>query len=248
MFSPLAIAVVSAGMYGHYSIAEWLVKMVRHILFYPYGSLWYVYALILAFLLLIPAIKSNKIGYAVTIGFGLYCIFLLFNRYNFLVADTWLQIYIKAILNQVISLRNGIFVGLLFVGLGIMISKQQSLVMRHKKKLLFFTVGAAILLFMEVYMIRNKAGIDDNSFYLTYPLFIPLLFCCTISSSSIPFNTVVVRNLSTSIYFMQKPLLGICALCGLGGLDRFVTVLVTIALICLLIYPKKIQPLYDWLR
>lgn len=248
VFEPIAIVVAMTPLIGNCSIGTYLNKMVRHIIFYPYGSLWYVNALIVAMTLLIPAIKYNKDKFALTLGVILYLFFLLFNRYNFLLDGTCYNIYVHRILSVVISLRNGLFVGMLFVGFGVTIAKYKNKIVSKTNYAIIAMIVSFALLAIEATLIKGYNGIDDNSFYISYIILLPSLFIATIIPPySLKSNTIILRNLSTSTYFLQKITLSILALIGVAGLSRLFFTFAIIAIICLMIYPTKKEPFFSWL-
>lgn len=248
VFEPIAIVVASIPLIGVCSMGTYLDKMIRHIVFYPYGSLWYVNALIIAMILLIPAIKNNKEKIALAAGVILYLIFLLFNRYNFLLEGTCFNIYVHRILSVVISLRNGVFVGLLFVGFGVIIAKYKNDIVSKRNYAVIALIVSFALLAMESTLIKGYKGIDDSSFYISYIILLPSLFIATITFPySLKNKTLILRHLSTSTYFLQKITLGILALIGVAGLTRLFMTFAVIAIICLMIYPNKKEPVYSWL-
>ena len=73
------------------SIKHIILYCGRSIVFYPFGALWYIQALLVAVLILVPFIKHKKEHVIILISLLLYVIGCLGNNYFFLIQDTPLE-------------------------------------------------------------------------------------------------------------------------------------------------------------
>lgn len=257
VFEPIALTLAAISILKHdSSITDLAIQLLKSIIFIPYGALWYVNALIVAILFLIPIIKRGKEEIAIMASLVLYLAFLLFNRYYFLVEGTKLGTIVDQTLDAIGSMRNGLFVGLLFVTAGLLLAKYQRKLQFYCRYFVIATVVSLLLLVLEVWLIFDCKGIDDSAFFISYVIFIPSLFATTILLPNPGIKcATTLRNLSTSIYFMHHSLLKIVSLISVNvigcHLTPFYAYLITLALIftvCWIVYRGKYQPFYDWIR
>lgn len=186
-----------------------MFSILKSAVFYPWGALWYLLALIVAIILLYPFYKHKNYLAPVCIGIILYCFALISNSYYFIIENTFLQKVIDCYNNIFLSSRNGLFVGLLFVSIGVYIANLYLNGNRHKsiKHYYLLTLGFIILIF-ETQFIRYKHYIDDNGLFVSLPLIISSLINIIINftnSKKTYFKTI--RNLSTGMYFIHRPIL-----------------------------------------
>lgn len=256
VFESIAIVLASMSiLYRNPSPVHFILVTIRGIIFNPAGALWYVNALIVAILLLIPAIKRGKEATAMLVSIPLYGFMLLFNRYYFLVAGTAFGSVVDTTLYYVSTLRNGLFVGLLFVSVGLLFAKHLSRLQGRLPLFATITVVAYIALIVESWLVFDLPGADDNAFCISYIVFIPALFATTLllPSPNIAYAKTL-RNLSTSIYFMHPSILRMITLTSLAlvgdrphGVVSFVVGLCVVLAICWFVYRRKLQPFYRWI-
>lgn len=189
-----------------------LLEIIQHVIFYPYGALWYIQASIIGALLLYPFIKKNRILLALIIGVVLYIFALLCNNYYFIVNDTIFGEFINSYLSICVTGRNGLFVGFFFLTLGIACEKFYSKTDISKHKILILFISFFLLYFVECFLIWKFALNlikDDGALYITHILVIPALFLVTIffGKDKTIQNTRLFRNLSTGMYFLHRPIL-----------------------------------------
>lgn len=256
VFETVAIALASISIiYRNPSPLHFVLVTVKCIIFNPAGALWYVNALIVAILLLIPIIRRGKEVATFVVSIALYGFFLLFNRYYFLVEGTEFGVFVERTIYYISTLRNGLFVGLLFVGAGLLIAKYQHKVNGHLTLFTTVTVVAYAALIVESWLLFDLPGIDDNAFCVSYIVFIPALFATTILLPSPSIKcAATLRHLSTSVYFMHPSILRIVTLSSLAltgnrpnGIVAFSIALCVIAVICWLVYRKEKEPFYRWI-
>lgn len=254
IFEPISIAIfVIDGMIRREPVSEIGLSVIQSILFYPDGALWYIQAVIVAVLLLTPIILRGWERWCVLPALGLYFIGTLGNRYMFLVEDTVVEHLIRQYDAIFVTTRNGLFFGFPFVLLGCLIARwNPGAPLRTQGIVILFTLSW-FLCFVEFMLVTPRIGHGDNALYLSYLLVAPLLFTLTLRLEGIRWNTTILRNLSTSIYLLHRPIGELAELVlkqGFGmesGAVADGVSLTVIGLLCLIIYRKKTSRLYDWL-
>lgn len=191
--------------YREYSFIMIIIRIIRDIIFYPWGALWYVWGLLVAIIIIIPFYKKGKIKSAMIIGGILYFFALVCNNYYFVVENTVFQKIVDLYLKVCVSPRNGIFEGLYFVSTGIYISKLISEgknlnTFKHKAILII----AYILLIFEIFLIKGNTYKDDHSLFVMFLILIPEILI-VITNINIKLDTKFIRNYSTGIYFIHRP-------------------------------------------
>lgn len=247
------------------AISTIVIETIQHIVFYPLGALWYIQALIVAGFLLVPLIKYHKEKYILVIGVPLYLFALLCGRYYFLIEDIdTLKDIVDGYMLYCISPKNGIFIGFLYVGLGILSAENWDI--KNTKfrcsNITLILIIAALMFFSELYLIKDNSGLEDGQYYLTQPFFIFALFLFSAKYYETPsqnpkHNTKILRNLSISIYLLHAPIQRAFILCQettgihtklIGNpTSLFVLTLMATLLICYPIYKHKTKHIYDWL-
>ena len=183
-------------------------QIVKRCIFYPYGALWYIYALMIAVGVLYFFYKKGRYLLPIVIGFILYLFALLCNTYYFVaeksivlkqIVDSYMQVFISA--------RNGIFVGVLFVSLGVFLAK----LLKEKKikdwNLIYVTSILSFCLFLfEIMLVRNRNMIDDHSMFIMTPI-VSSILVLLLTKFSRNKSYKKLRNLSTGIYFLHRPVL-----------------------------------------
>lgn len=69
------------------SVLHIVLIIVRDIIFYPMGALWFIQACIVGALLLYPFLKRDKLSLAIICGILLYGVGMLFNSYSFVLGE-----------------------------------------------------------------------------------------------------------------------------------------------------------------
>lgn len=189
-----------------------LLSILQNILFFPRGALWYVWACIVALLLLKPFIKRRILPYAVCLGLLLYCVGLLANNYYFItdsipvlkkIVDYYLVIFLTS--------NNGVFIGFIYIAIGMFIKQYYSKVTLSVVSIIAFV--SFIVYYAEIIYVKSRnliSPIGDGAFYLSQIVFIPSLFLITtkISCNKIKRKFLdYAKNLSVGIYFLHVPLL-----------------------------------------
>lgn len=220
------------------------------------GALWYIQALIIAFVLLIPFIRYGKEILALAIGAILYLFALLSNNYFFLADNLNLQDIIEGYNHIFISARNGLFVGLIFVTLGILCAKYQNSVQAIDTGTIFIvTVIMYGLTAIEVWATSGKAFIDERSLFILYLPLIPVLFLSSLRLSLKNLScALTLRHLSTSIYLLHAIIIrGLLLLITQttqwhpSPYEIFLMTGVILTMIIIPIYRSHRQPFMSWL-
>ena len=183
-------------------------ELFLYSIFYPYGALWYIYALIFAIFILYFFYKKGKYLLPIILGYILYIFALLCNSYYFIIEkSTYIKKIVDKYMEICISPRNGLFVGILFVSLGVYISK---IIKENKIKKMSYIYLMNILFFLiliiEVYYIRGKTTIDDSGLFFILPL-LSSTFVLILIKLSRNKQHKFLRNFSTCIYFIHRPII-----------------------------------------
>lgn len=183
-----------------------LVTIIKRAIFNPWEALWYLLAVIVAVLIILQFYKKNKLGLVVITGGVLYIFGLLCNSYYFLVENTVLQKIVDLYLKVFLTPRNGIFVGLYFVSIGMFIAKNIDTNIIKSKLNSVVLVISYVILFIEIFLIKNCNFKDDHSLYIMLTIVAPELLILLIRFKS-TINTKLIRDYSTGIYFIHKILI-----------------------------------------
>lgn len=222
------------------SVNEVVKNVVQSIIFYPYGALWYVQALIVALFLVALALNRDRLKTCISISLLLYLVGLLANTYYFVIEGTAIQNSVDVYLNIFVSARNGIFVGLFFVAVGVWIANH---IKYHSKKSLICVTAIAYVAFVaEVCVTKEFDSADDKSMYLMFVVLIPAMFMCIAKISLKIRKAKLLRSLSTGIYFMHKAMIHVWLVVAmelkltLKPTVEFVCILLSCVSICLVAY------------
>ena len=191
------------------SFFEILLKLLRDLIFYPWGAMWFVSALIVAVLLIVPFYKKHKLKNAVIIGLALYLVGLVFNTYYFVVHATPLQGLVDSVLQFAGSMRNGVFEGMFFVSIGMYIAELQSERKVNRTANVLVLLISYVLLLVEVVLVKDLPHADDDSLFIAFVAVIPCLFLFLSELPALSMNTKPFRNYSTGIYFSHRFFLAI---------------------------------------
>ena len=244
---------------GGESIKWTCLRLARAAIFYPYGALWYVWASIIGCILLCWFIKKNKLKLAMILGLLSYIFALLCNSYYFVIEGTIFQRIADIYLKITTSARNGFFVGLLLLGIGVCLARHEQ-ALHERKNVIRAAVCLAVsflVLFSEVSFIQNKTFADDHSLFIAQLVVIPSLLVLLMNVKNCglkPQYTTLLRNMSTGIYFIHRPVLTVFRYflafigCEMSGILQFIILFAVCSLICLPVFLKKKEPLYSLLK
>lgn len=185
------------------NIATIIDILVRKIIFYPWGAMWYVWALIIGLLLLLPFIKKDKMRIAIALGTILYSFALICNSYYYVVENTVLKAIVDKYISIAFSARNGVFVGFVFIACGILIAKKVYYNSVNHKIVSLLAVGSYILLVAETFLIRGKDYIDGGPLYINLLTFVPL-FVLYLTKYKSTRDFSIFATYSAGIYFSHK--------------------------------------------
>lgn len=217
-------------------------QILKHILFYPYGAMWYVYASIIGALLLRPFLNYNKMNAALIIGACLYAVALLCNNYYFISEYIGIAPVIDKYMDIFVSARNGVFVGFFMLALGVKTASLE----KYAGGLGLFTLISYLIYLAEIVVIHNGTAIDDGALYITQIIFIPSFVLCLCKTKKYIISdkaSKLCRKLSTGIYFQHRMWLTVLSSIGIGILNHSVVLAVTAIAVsiaaCLLVYKTK---------
>lgn len=234
-------------LYSYYKLGflKTILLTIRDLVFYPWGAMWYVLALIVASIICCYFYKKDKLNQLFFIGLTLYSFALLCNNYYFLVSNTFFSKIVEGYLNIAVSARNGIFEGILFVSIGMLISTKKSKISKVKwNYMLFMNIFFYLILILEIISIKLYGYKDDGSLFITYVFIVPLLFCLLIKKDT-PFDSSIIRNYSSGIYFTHRFILGCLSLLFLLlkiSVPNYILFFITIAISFVML---KILYLFD---
>lgn len=227
------------------------IKTAYYAIVHPYGSLWYIQASIIGALLLYPFVKRNKLNLAVIIGVCLFCLGLLCNSYYFIAEGTVIQPLVDQYLHYFFTARNGLFVGFIYISIGFLCARRylehDGQLFSGKKQAMLCLVGTYFLYLIEVYMVHGGKRADDGSMFLLHLILIPVLFFTLLywEPNIKPTTSLMLRNLSTGMYLLQRPLLIIYSIwkiwtdINIPGFYRFILVTIVAAGLCIPYYRRN---------
>ena len=209
-------------------------EIIRHVVFYPWGALWFVQACIVGALLLYPFIKRNHFIGALLVASLLYSWALVCNNYFFVVQGTFLEPYIRVFMNLCVSARNGVFVGFVYLAIGFFVARRDSNVP------VFFTIVAFSIYVLEILMLKNKASLDDSALYISQLLVVPIIFIKALNFSvNISDETsLMFRNFSVGIYLLHRPVISVLDIVGADYVPKTIVVYIVCSGICYLVHRK----------
>ena len=137
-----------------------------------------------------------------------------------------------------ISGRNGVFVGVFYIALGVILSK-----IHKENKLLSIKeniVGLILTYFVfivEIYIINHKPILDDSSLFISLPIFIFLLVSFLIQLKNNK-DYKKLRDYSIGFYLMHYPIINTIRIFvpGLNGYKCFLLVLLLATILCKIIF------------
>lgn len=212
-------------------------EVIKHVVFYPWGALWFVQACIVGALLLYPFVKRNNILGAVIFASLLYLWALVCNNYFFVAQGTFLEPYIHVFMNLCISARNGIFVGFVYLAIGFFVARKKANVSA------FFTIVVFFVYLLEIFLLKNKATLDDSALYISQLLVVPIIF---IKSLNISLNItddmcLMLRNFSVGMYLLHRPVISVLDIIGVDNVPRTLIVSVVCGGICYIVHKENVM-------
>ena len=200
----------------HTGASDVIVNILQHLIFFPRGALWYVWASILGVLMLYPFMKRGKLLRALPLGIALFMVGLLANNYYFIAdSSSWLKPVVDGYLRIFLVSNNAPFVGFVFLLIGMLINEHYDRIrdiisVRITTVMLLF--ASALLLCEDIFIAKIDNSTGDGAFYLSQLIYVPVVFylttripCPHLSKECI----TTVKNLSTGIYFLHVPMLWI---------------------------------------
>lgn len=222
------------------SLQDIVLLDIRSVLFYPQGALWFVQACIVGGVLLLPFLIKRMLNTAIVIGIVLYSFALLANNYYFVSEGIGLKSLIDTYNHIFISPRNGVFLGFVYLALGIKAFQIQQYISK-KATVVGFALGSIFLL-VEVFFLNGLSFKDDQSLYASH-LIVVLALMLLLQNCHVTLNydfSILLRNLSTGVYFLHKPLIWIVRHYTTDVPSVYFSTVIFAILICIVIYKTKI--------
>ena len=202
------LIVMAKNIFTGGGVTKSIINFFRYMIFYPRGAMWFVLACMVAAYTIVKLWNKKRV--LIAIGVVGYVFALLCNSYYFIVSDTVFSLVVDAYMKIFISARNGLFVGVLFLGIGILLASPGNWINKASTGFLCFIEStSALILLFEVTTVKSREQLDDSSLYFVLPLLVAVLFELTLRLK-MPYTKVTSKNLrrmSGYIYFIH-PLLG----------------------------------------
>ncbi len=255
IFEPISIILDSLlEVYRGQSVFKGFQLKMKGVIFYPQGALWFIQACIVAVWIIYFFIRYNKKHLILPTACLLYAFSMLCNSYYFVIEGTVFQKNVDTYLDIALSARNGLFVGFIFIYLGILISDINRKKNIRTWKLAVSTLCLYCLYIFELYMVRNVKMKDDGSLFIILPMFCVSLCLLCVKYTSDSSNTKILRNLSTGVYLIHAPLRTIYFIYldfigySPSGVVKFTVISLLAIFICLLSYRSKNKSISNLLR
>lgn len=146
---------------------------------------------------------------------GGYAFALVCNNYYFIVENTCLKPIVDWYMHIFISARNGIFVGFIFICIGIYMGIKCDELLTNANCLNFQLMAALGLLIIEIFVLKDKTYIDDGALYISHLVVAPLLLAFLLQLK-LEINSRIsrlLRNWSSGVYFLHRLIMQIVELC-----------------------------------
>lgn len=187
-----------------YSILYVVADVIRHVLFYPWGALWFIWAAIISALILYFFIRKDKLNIAILVGLFFYALLLLFNNYYFISIKIGIDGIYQVLSKIIVSPRNAFTVGLPLMSIGM---KCYDCLKKTKINIKYILL--LILLYIayicEVVIVEKIGnGIDDKGYYI---LQLPFTAALLLVSASIETSKSLIykkfRFYSTGFFYIH---------------------------------------------
>lgn len=218
-----------------YLLKDVATSILKHLIFYPFGGLWFVWASIIAAIILYFFIKHKKLNYAILLGLLFYVFMLLFNNYHFVAVKLKFDWLYKSLCDIIICPRNALTVALPYMSIGMKCYDLKDNVCSLKRKI-FFLFVLYLLYLLEIYAIYLFGyAIEDEGYYiLQLPITILLVQISTYIEVGDNIIYKKMREISTGVFFIHSPLNTILSVFIESGLVRFVLVIATSVVLIIL--------------
>lgn len=185
-----------------------ILSFFKYMIFYPRGAMWFILASIVASIIIVALFKHKRLLFSIAI-IG-YVFALICNTYYFTISNTPINAIVLNYLDIFISARNGIFIGIPLLGLGIYLSSDNNCIRNKSNQVLYIAlIIEFIILLLEVIFVKDKLHKDDSSLFIILPFLTTTLFELSLRIK-LNYNMELsksFRQLSSYIYFIH-PLLG----------------------------------------
>ena len=234
-----------------------ILSTIQHCVFYPYGALWYIKASIVGAIMIALGFKllsgnaNQKTIKILVVSFVFYIIAELCNNYYFVIKGTGIAKIADLYMHYCLSSRNGVFVGCFMLSVGVFC---YSLFQKIKKGQITYLVSLLIIALyaFELIMISKVESVqDDGALYFSHILICPLLLYALLQVNNINLSeklSIRLRNLSTGIYLLHRPVLIIVSHVSDNMLIRFALTVSLSLIICLVTYRSRHETIATLLK
>ena len=186
---------------GPEKLVSYGIDALKSAVLYPPGALWYLQASIFGALLIGSLMCFFSERKVMIIG-GLYAFALLCNNYFFVTIKNPIGSMVNSYLKWFETARNGLFVGFPLLMVGIHMSYTDFSFVRRRK----IQVLSMFMFIIEVLALKGRAFADDGSLYVSHLIIAPLLlyFAINVSVGIKQETSILLRNLSTGMYFLHR--------------------------------------------
>jgi surface polysaccharide O-acyltransferase-like enzyme len=219
---------------------DWQYKIISDIhrsIFYPPAGMWFVLSTIVAAIIIVLLFRHEILMVILSLIAYLFALFC--NSYYFLIKGSFLQGLFDAYLEYFISPRNGIFVGLLFFGAGVFISRRENKGLVIKKSIAYLLFVISIIAYIiEIVSLRGKTYADDGALFIFSVFLSGSLFIVT-KNMNMPYTvetSLIMRDLSKYIFFLHSFVMSYLSYVLLHFTDNEFFFTVHTLILCILIY------------
>lgn len=235
-------------LYNGETLNNIICSTIQHCVFYPYGALWYIKASIVGAIMIAIGLKLfsgsllQKNVKILAVSFLLYITALLCNNYYFVINDTIIAKAADYYMRFCLSSRNGVLVGCFMISIGLLCYPLFQKIKRSKATILVSLITIMLFIFELVLISKVKNVKDDGSLYVSHIFVSPLLLYVLLHIKNIRISeslSIRLRNLSTGMYLLHRPVLMLVSVMISDMLIKFVLTVVLSWIICVISYKSK---------
>lgn len=208
--------------------------VIRSILFYPYGSMWYIQALMIDILIISFLYKKKRLKLGLIISFLLFMVSLIDTSYHWIIDGTILDTVDYYYRLCFVTTRNGIFYGFVFVMLGFVLRLKGNVITEWLENHIWILGFVLIIYIAEAYLIFCNSS-ELKTCMITQVFMTPTVvwLCAKICAKKNPFS-VFCSTISGGVYFVHRAVLGTLVLFGFVSGTGWLSFGILLVLCCLL--------------
>ena len=202
------------------NLISYAKSVILQAVFYPPGALWYVQASIIGAVVIYVLLSAFSKKMVLAIGVITYVFALICNNYYFVINGTMMKSLVDFYLSHCISARNGFFVGFPFLFIGMYMRYTKFSIFKHKYVQIIIPMVFASETVIA-FIMGNGMFADDGSLYFSQLLMAPLvLYWAWQKRTGLRIEqSLIIRNLSTGMYFVHRIVLYILNIIASWGGD-----------------------------